>query len=61
MRPRSSRSRPRFKILNYNGVVDVEKLDAWLNQLEMHIDLYIYSNAKKVTFTKLKLVGQALT
>nr|CAD1821363.1 unnamed protein product [Ananas comosus var. bracteatus] len=51
----------KIKIPNYNGVVDAEKLDAWLDQLETYFDLYNYSNAKKVTFAKLKLVGHALT
>nr|CAD1835497.1 unnamed protein product [Ananas comosus var. bracteatus] len=51
----------KFEIPNYNGIVDAEKLDVWLDQLETYFDLYNYSNAEKVTFAKLKLVGHALT
>nr|CAD1839449.1 unnamed protein product [Ananas comosus var. bracteatus] len=51
----------KIKIPNYNGVVDAEKLDAWLDQLETYFDLYNCSNTEKVTFAKLKLVGHALT
>nr|CAD1816987.1 unnamed protein product [Ananas comosus var. bracteatus] len=51
----------KIEIPNYDGVVDAEKLDAWLDQLETYFDLYNYSNAEKVTFAKLKLVGHALT
>uniref|UniRef100_A0A6V7QVL6 Retrotransposon gag domain-containing protein n=1 Tax=Ananas comosus var. bracteatus TaxID=296719 RepID=A0A6V7QVL6_ANACO len=51
----------KIEIPNYDGAVDAEKLDAWLDQLEMYFDLYNYSNAEKVTFAKLKLVGYALT
>nr|CAD1826013.1 unnamed protein product [Ananas comosus var. bracteatus] len=51
----------KIEISNYDDIVDAEKLDAWLDQLETYFDLYNYSNAEKVTFAKLKLVSHALT
>nr|CAD1820303.1 unnamed protein product [Ananas comosus var. bracteatus] len=38
----------KIEIPNYDGVVDTEKLDAWLDQLETYFDLYNYSNEEKV-------------
>nr|CAD1840708.1 unnamed protein product [Ananas comosus var. bracteatus] len=37
----------KFEIPNYDGIVDAEKLDAWLDQLETYFDLYNYSNEDK--------------
>nr|CAD1817817.1 unnamed protein product [Ananas comosus var. bracteatus] len=45
----------KIEIPNYDGIVDIEKLDAWIDQLETYFDLYNYSNAEKLTFAKLKL------
>lgn len=45
----------------YDGVVDAEKLDDWLNQLESYFTLYGYTSSQKVTFVWLKLSNYALT
>nr|CAD1820368.1 unnamed protein product [Ananas comosus var. bracteatus] len=37
----------KIEIPNYDGIIDAEKLDAWLDQLETYFDLYNYSNAEK--------------
>nr|CAD1817848.1 unnamed protein product [Ananas comosus var. bracteatus] len=37
----------KIEIPNYDGVVDVEILDAWLDLVETYFDLYNYSNAEK--------------
>nr|CAD1829796.1 unnamed protein product [Ananas comosus var. bracteatus] len=59
-RSKSFKVEAKIEIPNYDGIVDAKKLDAWLDQLETYVDLYNYSNAKKVTFAKLKFVGYAL-
>nr|CAD1818255.1 unnamed protein product [Ananas comosus var. bracteatus] len=37
----------KIEIPNYDGIINTEKLDAWLDQLETYFDLYNYSNAEK--------------
>nr|CAD1817789.1 unnamed protein product [Ananas comosus var. bracteatus] len=44
---RRTRIEAKIEIPNYDGAVDAEKLDAWLDQLETYFDLYNYSNAEK--------------
>nr|CAD1821586.1 unnamed protein product [Ananas comosus var. bracteatus] len=46
-RSKSFKVEAKIEIPNYDGVVDAEKLDAWLDQLETYFNLYNYSNAKK--------------
>nr|CAD1827286.1 unnamed protein product [Ananas comosus var. bracteatus] len=47
MRLKPFKVEAKIEIPNYDGIVDAEKLDAWLDQLEMYFDLYNYSNALK--------------
>lgn len=40
----------KVEVTNYDGIVNGEKLNAWLDKIETYFNLYNYSNAKKVTF-----------
>jgi Retrotransposon gag protein len=51
----------RIDIPTYDGLIDAEKLDSWLSQLETYFDLYGYSSGAKVSFARLKLTNHALT
>ena len=45
----------------YDGSVDVERLDDWIERMETYFTLYGYSSKEKIVFTTLKLSGHALT
>jgi hypothetical protein len=51
----------RIDIRTYDGLIDAEKLDSWLSQLETYFDLYGYSSGAKVSFARLKLTNHVLT
>ncbi|XP_038973019.1 uncharacterized protein LOC120105044 [Phoenix dactylifera] len=59
------RSRPfkveaRIDIPTFDGTVDAEKLDSWIDQLETYFTLYGFSSHEKVAFARLKLSSHAL-
>lgn len=45
----------------YDGRVDVERLDDWVERLETYFALYGYTSKEKITFATLKLSSHALT
>nr|GEU37349.1 retrotransposon protein, putative, Ty1-copia subclass [Tanacetum cinerariifolium] len=50
----------RIDIPTYDGTVDAEKLDSWIDQLETYFTLYGFSSSDKVVFAWLKLTSHAL-
>nr|GEX36062.1 hypothetical protein [Tanacetum cinerariifolium] len=50
----------RIDILTYDGTVDAEKLDSWIDQLETYFTLYGFSSSDKVVYAWLKLTSHAL-
>ncbi|GJW95820.1 hypothetical protein Tco_0175492 [Tanacetum coccineum] len=50
----------RIDIPSYDGTVDAEKLDSWLDQLETYFTLYGFTSTEKVSFARLKLTSHAL-
>ncbi|GJR99791.1 RNA-directed DNA polymerase, eukaryota, reverse transcriptase zinc-binding domain protein [Tanacetum coccineum] len=50
----------RIDIPSYDGTVDAEKLDSWLDQLETYFTLYGFTSTAKVSFARLKLTSHAL-
>ncbi|GKE76838.1 hypothetical protein Tco_1542958, partial [Tanacetum coccineum] len=50
----------RIDIPTYDGIVDAEKLDSWIVQLETYFILYGFSSIDKVVFARLKLMSHAL-
>ncbi|GKC73147.1 hypothetical protein Tco_1119030 [Tanacetum coccineum] len=50
----------RIDIPSYDGTVDTEKLDSWIDQLETYFTLYGLSSTEKVSFARLKLTSHAL-
>ncbi|GKF69599.1 hypothetical protein Tco_0202656, partial [Tanacetum coccineum] len=50
----------RIDIPSYDGTVDAEKLDSWIDQLETYFTLYGLSSTEKVSFARLKLTNHAL-
>ncbi|GJT76267.1 hypothetical protein Tco_1042992 [Tanacetum coccineum] len=50
----------RIDIPSYDGTVDAEKLDSWIDQLETYFTLYGFTSVKKVSFVRLKLTSHAL-
>ncbi|KAK1382534.1 hypothetical protein POM88_020269 [Heracleum sosnowskyi] len=44
----------------YDGSVDMEKLDDWIERLETYFTLYGFSSKKKIIFVTLKLSSHAL-
>ena len=51
----------KVEILVYDGSINVEKLDDWIERMEMYFTLYGYSSKEKIVFLTLKLSGNALT
>ncbi|KAA8535891.1 hypothetical protein F0562_030894 [Nyssa sinensis] len=51
----------RMEIPTFDGTVDAEKLDSWIDQLETYFTLYGFSSTEKVSFARLKLINHALT
>ena len=51
----------RVEISIYDGSVDVERLDDWIERMETYFTLYGYSSKEKIVFATLKLLGHALT
>ena len=51
----------RVEIPVYDGSVDVERLDDWIERMETYFTLYGYSSKEKIMFATLKLSGHALT
>ncbi|KAA8521664.1 hypothetical protein F0562_012346 [Nyssa sinensis] len=51
----------RVEIPTFDGTVDAEKLDSWIDQLETYFTLYGFSSTEKVSFARLKLINHALT
>ncbi|GKD34775.1 hypothetical protein Tco_1250284 [Tanacetum coccineum] len=47
-------------IPTYDGTIDAEKLDSWLDQLETYFTLYGFRSSDKVVFARLKLTSHAL-
>ncbi|GJY15489.1 glutamate-rich WD repeat-containing protein 1 [Tanacetum coccineum] len=50
----------RIDIPTYDGTVDAEKLDSWIDQLETYFTLYGFRSKEKVIFARLKLTSHAL-
>ena len=44
----------------YDGVVDGEKLGAWIDQLESYFAIYAYDDARRLAIARLKLSSHAL-
>ena len=44
----------------YNGEINGEKVDEWLDQLESYYALYEYDDAQRLAFARLKLVSHTL-
>ena len=51
----------KVEIPNYDGTVDVEKLDDWIDRLETYFSLGEYSSREKIKASTLKLSKHALT
>lgn len=51
----------RIEISTFDGTIDAEKVDSWIDQLETHFTLYGFSSVEKVSFARLKLTNHALT
>ncbi|PWA90212.1 hypothetical protein CTI12_AA103160 [Artemisia annua] len=50
----------KIDIRTYDGTIDAEKLDSWLDQLETYFTLYGFRSSEKVVFAQLKLTSHAL-
>lgn len=50
----------KIDIPTFDGTIDVEKLDSWIDQLETYFTLYGFSSTEKVAFARLKLTSHAL-
>lgn len=50
----------RIDIPTFDGTVDAEKLDSWIDQLETYFTLYGFNSSEKVAFARLKLTSHAL-
>jgi len=51
----------KVEIPTYDGKIDVDKLDDWLERLETYFTLYGYTSREKITFATLKLSAHALS
>ncbi|KAL5732211.1 hypothetical protein ACHQM5_004858 [Ranunculus cassubicifolius] len=51
----------KLDIRDYDGSIDVEKLDDWIDRLETYFTLYDYSSEDKLAYATLKLSKHALT
>ncbi|KAF6139957.1 hypothetical protein GIB67_023053 [Kingdonia uniflora] len=51
----------KIKISVFDGSIDAEKFDNWLDRLEIYFSVYKYSNAQKICFLTLKFASHALT
>jgi hypothetical protein len=45
----------------YQGEIDAVKLNHWLQQLEVYFSVHHIDEEKKISFSRLKLEGHALT
>nr|GFB64478.1 hypothetical protein [Tanacetum cinerariifolium] len=50
----------RIDIMTYDGTIDAEKVNSWINQLETYFTLYGFCSKEKVIFARIKLVSHAL-
>ncbi|GJV03437.1 hypothetical protein Tco_1337006 [Tanacetum coccineum] len=50
----------KIDISTFDGTIDAEKLDSWLDQLETYFTLYGFRSSDKVVFARLKLTSHAL-
>lgn len=50
----------RTDILTFDGTVNAEKLESWIDQLETYFTLYGFNSREKVAFVRLKLASYAL-
>ncbi|GJY85524.1 hypothetical protein Tco_0499550 [Tanacetum coccineum] len=50
----------KIDIPTYDGTIDAEKLDSWLDRLETYFTLYGFRNSDKVVFAQPKLTNHAL-
>jgi hypothetical protein len=44
----------------YDGVVDGDKLDGWIDRLESYFDIYGYDDSRRLAIARLKLASHAL-
>ena len=51
----------KMEIPVYDGSVNVQRLDDWIERMEMYFTLYGYSSKEKIVFATLKLSGHAFT
>ncbi|BFG20882.1 hypothetical protein CerSpe_071560 [Prunus speciosa] len=51
----------KIDILVYDGKINTEKLDNWIDQLETYYTIYEYNNHESINFATLKLTKHALT
>lgn len=59
-RPQPFKVEVRIDIPTFNGTIDAEKLDSWVDQLETYFTLYGFSSGEKVAFAQLKLTSHIL-
>ncbi|PWA72915.1 hypothetical protein CTI12_AA265000 [Artemisia annua] len=50
----------KIDISTYDGTIDTEKLDSWLDQLDTYFPLYGFRSNEKVVFARLKLTSHVL-
>nr|GFB88801.1 hypothetical protein [Tanacetum cinerariifolium] len=50
----------RINIPLYDGTVDAEKLDSWIDQLETYFTLYGFTSVEKVSFARWKLTSHVV-
>lgn len=60
IRPQPFKVEARIDIPTFDGTIDAEKLDSWVDQLETYFTLYGFSSGEKVAFARLKLTSHAL-
>jgi hypothetical protein len=59
-RPQPFKVEARIDIPTFDGTIDAEKLDSWVDQLETYFTLYGFSSGEKVAFARLKLTSHVL-
>jgi hypothetical protein len=59
-RPQPFKVEARIDIPTFDGTINAEKLDSWVDQLETYFTLYGFSSGEKVAFARLKLTSHAL-
>lgn len=58
--PKTFKVQAKVDMLCYNGSIDTEKLDSWINQLNSYFTVYGYGSEGRVSFARLKMISHAL-